>query len=142
MTFLLALLGKALARPSLLIGCLGLLVFGGREIHHWREHRADRSALASLERQRDEQARQKLEFRAALSDVTANRDMLVRRLTEQNNAIQALQSARQAEAKEAELAAVRALQRGRIEAMSLRAPTTQIAPGHQAMNEWLAERVK
>jgi hypothetical protein len=140
MTFLLSIGAKLLARPAVLAAVIGALVFGIREFQHWREVGGLEKQIAELTSQRNDQERQKLEFKAALSDVTANRDALAADLRRQNDAVGLLQLKAKEQETVASLAAVRAFNQGRAAAEALRQPTTVIAPGHEPMNTWLAER--
>lgn len=132
---------KLLARPALLVGLTSALTIGWLQWSHSREVGRLEKDIAAITAQRDTEARQKLEFKAALSDVTASRDHLAAEVRRQNDAIGAMQRAAEQRATEASLAAVRAFNQGRASAEALRQPTTTVAPGHDAMNEWLKARV-
>lgn len=122
------------------LGIAAAAGFGLLQWKHAREVSGLRKDIAAAEQQRDEQLRQKLEFKAALADVTANRDALASEIRRQNEAIAQLQLAKTAAERSAALAAVRALEAGKTVANDLRAPTTTVKPGNVPMNEWLAAR--
>lgn len=124
----------------LAIGVVGFI--GIREWQHSRAVDRLEQDVAAMTSQRDAELRGKLEYQAALSDVTANRDALAQDIRRQNDAIAKLQTDLQATERAASLAAVRALQKGRESAEALRHPTSTVLPGHAALNDWLAERVK
>lgn len=139
---LLSLGAKLIARPAVLAGVIGALVFGVREFQHWRETNRLEGHLTAVGLQRDAEERAKLEFKAALSDVTANRDQLAAEVRRQNEAIGLLQLKAKEHETAASLAAVRAFNQGRAAADALKEPTTTVEPGHAAMNGWFDERLK
>lgn len=135
-------LAKFLALPrSAHLAILAVVLVGGLQIKHVLQVRSLNGQITAIAAQRDQELRAKLEYKAALSDVTANRDALTSDLRRQNDAIGRLKADMEAQAQAASLSAVRALQQGREDAAALRQPKSTVPPGHVAMNDWLAERV-
>lgn len=138
---LLSLGARLLANPAVLVGVIGISIFGIREFQHWRTVNGLEKQIATISKARDDERAAKLETIAALSDVTANRDRLVDEVKRQNDAITSLQQTMQQKDSAARLAAVRAFNQGREAAEALRQPTTTVKPGVAEMNAWLCDRL-
>lgn len=131
---------KLLARPALLVGLASLIAMGWLQFSHSREVKKLKAEISTTHKALSETRVALAEHQAALSDVSANRDMWLARVREQNNAIELLHIKAKANQAAAVSAAVRKLQAVRESADELRAPTSKVPPGDVAMNEWLKER--
>ena len=134
-------IGFMLGLPATVkIALVGLALVCALQARHWWQMRGLEREIATLTQALYQERTANADLRVGLSDVQANRDTLASRLREQGRAIDLLQArAKQAESAAA-LAAARALEAGRRASEALRAPTTTVSPGHDAMNTWLQER--
>lgn len=120
---------------------IGGVLFAGFQVQHWWTVRGLREDIAELTQNLNLERAAMAELRVALIDVQSNRDKLEAVIRQQNDAIELLQArARQVEAS-ANLRVARAVRAGEEAARQLRATTTRVPPGHEAMNLWLRERL-
>lgn len=115
----------------------GVVLLGLLQARHWWEVRGLEKQIATLTASLEAEQVANAQLRVSLADVQANRDAWVARTREQSRAIELLQATAQAAEAKAALASARALAAGLKTSAALRAPTTQVPPGHAAMNGWL-----
>lgn len=135
---LLALAAAIPTRVKLAIG-VGLVAAIASGVLYWRHTRqvnALRDEIVTLTQQRDAEHVRAVEFEGALRSMTANRDLMASRVADQNRQIEQLQVTRKLVEQTASLAAVRVIESGKATITELRAPTTAIKPGHEAMNQF------
>jgi len=144
MAFLLWLLRMGLSAPtSIKVAVLALAVLGWLQFQHGREVGRLTNEIATLTRAVEIEQAAQAELSLALADVERNRDDLAATVRQQSEAVAAMAvRAERAEAL-ASLRAVRLAEAGRARAEALRANTgpVRVAPGHGALNAWIAERV-
>ena len=131
-----------LALPSWIkAAAVGVVIIGALQVAHWIKVRGLEKQMERLEVNLPLEKAATADLRIAVSDVSANRDKLESRLREQNSAIDNLQVRAKASESRAALLATRLLQVGTKQAEELRLPTTTVPPGHEAMNNWLQNRL-
>ena len=117
-----------------------LAVIGVLQVRHWMEVRSLKGQITELTQGLDREKAVTVELRVAVSEVQRNRDQLTAEIRRQNDAITRLTLTATAAESKAALAAARALESGRKLSEALRAPTSTVPPGHDAMNTYLRER--
>lgn len=121
------------------VALLGGILIGGLQVKHWWETRSLNNQITELTHLLDQERVASAELRAAVSDVSANRDTLVSRIREQNSAIEGMKVQAKQEETAAVSRALRAVREGERSAAALRSTTTNVAPGHNNMNRWMEE---
>lgn len=122
------------------VAIVGAVVVGVLQVRCWWEVRGLNDRIERLEVALALEKGATADLRVALSDVQGNRDKLVATIEDQNASIELMKvEARRAEVA-ADLRVARATALAKEAARDLRAPTTRVAPGHAAMNQWLQER--
>jgi len=132
-----------LALPNWLkVAAASAVVIGVLQLQHWWTVRSLRGEITDLTQALALEKAATADLKVGLSDVQANRDTLTSRLREQGRAVEQWQVRAKLAESAAALAATRATQAGRAQSEALRAPTTTVAPGHEALNEWLRMRLQ
>lgn len=128
-----------LLNPTVIIGLVGGLAFGGFWLQDHFEDRGFKNEIARL----SQQLRDEIQANGKLQDgvETANKSIktLQDEITNMNGRLVAMDArARQIESA-ANLRVIRARREGEAAAQALRSPETRVMPGHDAMNTWLKE---
>lgn len=124
------------------VGLLSAVLFVGMQWKHTREVHQLEAQIAGYEQTIQSKDASIANLHISVTQERLNVSTLTAQVREQNHAILLMQAKAKEAETEASIAAVRAFNDGRAAAEKLRQPTTTIAPGHAAMNDWLAERVK
>jgi hypothetical protein len=136
------LVAKAIGLPWLQIGAVAVaLLIGYLKLQHAREVRQLKGEIAAVTQQLQAERTARLKAENVALEYRNNRDNLAADLRRQSDAVGRLSIELKAAEQASTVTALRALERGRAEAEALRQPTSTVAPGHEAMNEWLKARV-
>lgn len=136
-------LGLFRALPSSVkVGFASVLVLAGLSIKHGLEVRGLKAEIRRGVMARENAETERDIAKLSLEAMTVNRDALKNDITAQNAAIAALASRAVSAERAAGLAAVRVLRDGDRESRVLREEPARVAPGHEGMNAWIADRFR
>jgi septal ring factor EnvC (AmiA/AmiB activator) len=131
------------ARPAVLASIAGvvLLGFGGLLAQDFFEDRGFRNEITRLQQELRNEVQANAGLRLAVSAHETSLEKLKATIAEMNARLDTMNArARQIESA-ANLRVARALRAGEEAAAALRAETTRVPPGNEAMNSWLRERL-